>query len=204
MNPNDIYKALSEIRDDFPKSSQMIVALISSPGTRSTFDNAFERTVVTTAKNGWSLENKPPTIKYAPTDETVISYVRTIAEEASQSRINLLVVIDLSDPLTSVWVTRRSACFIATAAYGSPLAPEVTVLSQFRDDVLAASTLGRLLIHIYYGVSPPIASAIDSRERMKSAVRKLLHPIVRIVGEQQEQKRGPCLKRESDSNSTTE
>lgn len=65
MNPNEIYRSLSEIRDAFPKSSQMIVALISSPGTRSTFDNAFERTGVTTAKKGWSLENKSPTMAYA-------------------------------------------------------------------------------------------------------------------------------------------
>jgi hypothetical protein len=190
MNPNDIYNALTEIRDTFPKSSSMVVALISSPGTKSAFDNAFERTVVITAKNGWSLENKSPTMTYAPTDETVIGYVRTIAEEASQSRINLLVVIDLSDSLTSVWVTRRSACFIATAAYGSPLAPEVTVLSQFRDDVLTASAVGRFLVHIYYCVSPPIASAIDSRESMKFAVRKLLHPIVRIVGKRARSKPG--------------
>jgi len=190
MNPKDIYNALTEIRDTFPKSSSMVVALISSPGTKSAFDNAFERTVVITAKNGWSLENKSPTMTYAPTDETVIGYVRTIAEEASQSRINLLVVIDLSDSLTSVWVTRRSACFIATAAYGSPLAPEVTVLSQFRDDVLSASAVGRFLVHIYYCVSPPIASAIDSRGSMKFAVRKLLHPIVRIVGKRARSKPG--------------
>ena len=187
MNPTEIYKALSKIRDAFPKSSRMTVALISSPGTKSAFDNVFERTLVITTKNGWNLENKLPTITYAPTDETVISYVNTIAEEASQSHINLLVVIDLSESLTSVWVTRRSACFIATAAYGSPLAPEVRVLSQFRDDVLTGTKFGRLLVHFYYYVSPPIASVIASREVLKSAVRKVLQPIVRNVAKRIEQ-----------------
>ena len=57
--------------------------------------------------------------------------------------------------------------------------PEVMGLSQFRDDVLNASALGRLLVHIYYCVSP---------ESMKFAVRKLLDPIVRIVGKRLETK----------------
>ena len=181
MSPSDIHKALAQIRDEFPKPSRMVVALISSPGTKSALDNAFERTLVITTKNGWGLQNKPPTKTYAPTDESVIDYARTVASQASQSRLNLLVVIDMNERMTSVWVTRGSKCFIATAAYGSPLATEVNLLTQFRDQVLSLSALGRVFVRTYYFLSPPIALMVESRGLARFAVRKLLDVIVVIV-----------------------
>src|SRR5258708_38913006 len=102
MSPTDIYKALKQIRDGFPKPGNMQVALISTPGTKSAFDNAFERTVVSTTKSGWSLENKPPTKTFGPTDESVISYAKTVAESASQSPTNCLTVIDMHTRVTRV------------------------------------------------------------------------------------------------------
>lgn len=41
-------------------------------------------------------------------------------------------------------------CFIATAVYGGPNAPQVQTLKEFRDDVLMQSSLGRALVSFYY------------------------------------------------------
>ncbi len=180
MNPNEIYKTLVAI-DKFPKSSMMVVALIEAPGKTSMLDNTVQRTLAISMKSSWKLEDKPPTKTFPPTDESVIAYVRTIADEASQSRVNLLVVIDLNKNMTNVWVARRSMCFVATATYDSPLAREVVILSEFRDEVLTSSKLGRLLVRLYCCTSPSLASFIDRKKLLKSGARKVLDPIVQLV-----------------------
>lgn len=65
-------------------------------------------------------------------------------------------------------------CFIATAAFDSPLAPEVQYLQRFRDDVLLASPAGRAFVGTYYRLSPPVANVIARSKWMKAAVRQLL------------------------------
>jgi len=74
----------------------------------------------------------------------------------------------------------QSSCFIATAAYGSPLVPEVSVLQEYRDAVLVPSPLGRIFVRFYYRVSPPLAKLVASSPMAASTVRTLLAPVVRI------------------------
>jgi uncharacterized Zn finger protein (UPF0148 family) len=50
----------------------------------------------------------------------------------------------------------QSACYIATAVYGSYNCPEVWTLRRFRDYSLAESWYGRLFIIIYYSISPTL------------------------------------------------
>jgi hypothetical protein len=74
--------------------------------------------------------------------------------------------------------TGGSGCFIATAAYGSPLAPYVRVLSEFRDHFLITNRIGRLLVHYYYTHSPPMAKFIKKHDYLRAVVRLMLIPLV--------------------------
>jgi hypothetical protein len=69
-------------------------------------------------------------------------------------------------------------CFIATAAYGTPMAGEIQILRELRDEYLLASPLGQALVGLYYRVSPPIAEFITEHPSLKPVVRAGLLPAV--------------------------
>ncbi len=70
------------------------------------------------------------------------------------------------------------SCFIATAAFGSYLAPEVVVLRQFRDNVLLRSRAGRLFVRGYNAYSPGLARRIEHSPVSALVVRLMLTPVV--------------------------
>jgi hypothetical protein len=72
-------------------------------------------------------------------------------------------------------------CLIATAAYGSGLAPEVSTLREFRDRYLLTNAPGQAFVDWYYRVSPPAAAFIAEHESLKTAVRWSLTPVVFAV-----------------------
>ena len=68
-------------------------------------------------------------------------------------------------------------CFIATAAYGSYLAPQVVTFRNFRDRYLLTNSLGERLVEFYYRHSPHLADYIRQRETLRAGVRLILTPI---------------------------
>jgi hypothetical protein len=71
-------------------------------------------------------------------------------------------------------------CFIATAAYGSLVAPHVKILRNFRDRFLTTNILGKSFVNLYYQYSPPLASFITKHDNLRLIVRMTLFPIVGI------------------------
>jgi len=69
-------------------------------------------------------------------------------------------------------------CFVATAAYGSYLDPEVRILREFRDRYLLGNAPGRAFVAWYYRNSPPLADAIRHNEAYRFATRAMLTPVV--------------------------
>ncbi len=69
-------------------------------------------------------------------------------------------------------------CFVATAAYGSAMQPEVRTLRRFRDRVLLPTPPGRAFVGWYYRTSPPLAAAIAEQPLRRSIARAFLWPVV--------------------------
>lgn len=67
-----------------------------------------------------------------------------------------------------------SACYVATAVYGSYDCPEVWTLRRFRDFTLDETWYGRLFIKAYYATSPTFVKYFGNVKLFKSQGKKLL------------------------------
>jgi hypothetical protein len=87
---------------------------------------------------------------------------------------------------TDFWEAYQSAggseeggfCFIATAAYGTPLEAELGTLRRFRDQLLLQSEAGRWLVARYYETGRFWAAWIADKPALRAVVRVLLVPVV--------------------------
>jgi len=81
--------------------------------------------------------------------------------------------------------TPGRGCLVATAAYGSEMAPEVVYMRHVRDDLIGSTSAGRMLIAgfnaFYYPWSPVVAETIAGNELLRAVFRILLTPLVWIV-----------------------
>jgi long-subunit fatty acid transport protein len=69
-------------------------------------------------------------------------------------------------------------CFIATAAYGSPLGKQVQVLREFRDTYLLPYRMGRGMVDLYYQYGKGLAGTIEAHQWVKPFARVLLYPAI--------------------------
>lgn len=84
----------------------------------------------------------------------------------------------LAMPLDTPSHSGGSGCFIATAAFGSPLEKHVVILRNFRDTYLINNASGRILVNLYYRYSPPVARLIQNNESLRLFVRCGLLPVI--------------------------
>ena len=107
----------------------------------------------------------------------------TQAAPGTAVSLTLVPIASLPSPQTPASTNTADSgggggCYIATAAYGSPLAKEVQLLRIFRDRHLMTNPIGRSAVFIYYKFSPPMANLIGKQELLRSMARITLAPLV--------------------------
>ena len=114
-----------------------------------------------------------------------IKYVKALLQKITQLEPDAPAAQQAEDYWTEIQsqgIKEKGKCFIATAAMWSIHAPDVKVLRGFRDEVLLPRMGGRMLVGLYYTVSPPIARIISKREPLRRVVaRYFVRPSSRIV-----------------------
>ena len=143
---------------------------VTAPGEGTfTYDQGKRVTLVAEAEEGYRFINWTGDVD---TIENINDAETTITMENNYS---IIANFEEEPPEEE---SSGGVCFIATAAYGTPMAEEIEILSEFRDGYLLTNPLGKALVDLYYGVSPPIADFITEHPSLKPIVRAGLLPAV--------------------------
>jgi hypothetical protein len=117
--------------------------------------------------------------------EDAVTVQQTSSESHSTTTDATLTIGGISDTFSVTTISGSNSssnggggCFIATAAFGSPLAGQVEILRQFRDRYLLTNDLGRKFVVWYYRNGPVAANYIKDKPLVKAAVRLALYPLI--------------------------
>ena len=72
-------------------------------------------------------------------------------------------------------------CFVASVAYGSPLAAEVAALRRLRDRYLLPHDPGRAAVSAYYDVGGRAAAWLRPHPQLRALLRLALRPLVELA-----------------------
>ena len=81
---------------------------------------------------------------------------------------------------TRVNFTQLSGCFVATAAYGSAMEPQVGALRVASDALRARSGLFSAATDLYYQAGPAAAAVLSRSDLSRAVVRTLLAPVAEL------------------------
>ncbi|HKM50906.1 MAG TPA: CFI-box-CTERM domain-containing protein [Candidatus Bathyarchaeia archaeon] len=138
---------------------------------------------------GLTVTFSPSTLSLLPNGGTAQATMEIIAQRTTPGRTyQLIVTASSSSPSRSHQVTlsvRVSPCLIATATFGSELAPEVQFLRDFRDQqvlpTFAGFTFMSLFNSWYYSFSPNVAEYETTHTLSREVMRVLLYPLIVIL-----------------------
>lgn len=95
------------------------------------------------------------------------------------ARSSPIAVAEFTTP--AIEFTTVSPCFVATAAWGTPLAAEIGALRRLRDRHLRTNAVGRGLVSLYETVGPHLADVVRRDDGLRAAARGLLAPVVGLA-----------------------
>jgi len=141
-------------------------------------------TVPTTTTAGTLTTVYSPTMTLTSTSLTETTTTTTSTIPTTTTSYSPTVTLTSTATTLTTFLPIRP-CIVASAAYGSELAPEVQLLRLFRDREVLSTFAGAQFMKIfnafYYSFSPTVASIVASSPVLAAAVRVLLYPLVYIL-----------------------
>jgi hypothetical protein len=168
--------------------------------TRSDIDNAaalnVNYTIGGTAINGTDYDYvsgsvsiaagaSTTTVTITPVDDLIYEGNETVSMTLSANAYYIVgapasATINIADNDPPPAKKSGGGCFIATAAYGTPMMREVRYLRAFRDEYLLSNKAGRWFVRQYYHYSPTLADFLRQHDGLRAVVRAGLSPMVEL------------------------
>ena len=120
------------------------------------------------------------TITQSKTTTEITTVTEKTVEKVTETKT--VTETELSTVTSTVTETRGLGCLIATAAFGSELAPQVQLLRGFRDGFVlktfAGSSFMTAFNAFYYSWSPYVAKAEYENPLLRSFIRTSIYPLI--------------------------
>jgi len=104
--------------------------------------------------------------------------IQAKASSATDALIITATDINARTGVSEPYLVEDFRCFIASAAYGTPMIDQIQVLRDFRDGYLMTNPAGRWFVSTYYRYSPPLARFIARHDSLRALVRAGLTPVI--------------------------
>jgi len=176
------------LRFQVPESPRALARYEVRVGTRPIVDlESFERALPAVEANIERTELVVP-VQGAPGDVIELDFGGLSPETTYHVAVRAIDQCNAPGPITSAEVTTTpihfttvSPCFVATAAWGTPMAAEIGALRRFRDRHLRSHAPGRALVALYEDWGPGAADWIRGSEERRAVTRAALAPVVALA-----------------------
>ena len=129
----------------------------------------------------FSTSINPSSVSLSPTDPvtTATLTVTFVGDPTVASSVTVTGTNGITDSLT---IPINGGCLIATATYGTPLAKEVQMLREIRDNTLLQTESGKSFMNTfneyYYSFSPTVAQWERDSPEFRELVKTLITPMI--------------------------
>jgi streptogramin lyase len=186
--PRDFSMAISSNAVNLAQASRADLTIAISPVGPFVGNVSFAGTF-TPSDPGLTVTFSPSTLSLLLDGAGAQTTMEIIARRSTPGASYQLIVTATSNlPSRTHQVTmsvRVSPCLIATAAFGSELAPEVQFLRDFRDQRILPTYAGFTFMGLfnswYYSFSPNVAEYESVHASSREVIRVLLYPLIAIL-----------------------